>query len=54
VKPESAAALAEIAKLLKAESALKLYVVGHTDSVGTLERNVRLSLLRSDAVIRGS
>jgi outer membrane protein OmpA-like peptidoglycan-associated protein len=34
-----------IAKLLRAEPALKLYVVGHTDSVGTLESNLRLPLL---------
>jgi outer membrane protein OmpA-like peptidoglycan-associated protein len=32
VKPESDAALKEIAKLLQQNSALKLHVVGHTDT----------------------
>jgi outer membrane protein OmpA-like peptidoglycan-associated protein len=32
IKPESDAAIAEIAKLLQNNPALKIYVVGHTDS----------------------
>ena len=36
LKPGSAPALAEIAKLLKASPALSIYVVGHTDGVGAL------------------
>ena len=52
IKPESAAALGEIAKLLKADPALKVHVVGHTDSVGTVEANMALSLDRANAVVR--
>jgi hypothetical protein len=39
VKPQSDAALLEIAKLLEENSALKLYVVGDTDNVGQLNSN---------------
>lgn len=52
VKPESQPALAEIAKLLAANPALKLNVVGHTDSVGTVEANLKLSQARADAVVQ--
>ena len=34
IKPESAQAIEEIAKLLKADPGLKIHVVGHTDNVG--------------------
>ena len=50
VKPESKAALDEIAKLLKAEPALKLRVVGHTDNQGALDSNIALSKRRAEAV----
>jgi outer membrane protein OmpA-like peptidoglycan-associated protein len=52
IKPESANALGEIAKLLKTDPALKIYVVGHTDNVGTLDGNMRLSQDRADAVVQ--
>ena len=52
LKPESAQAIGEIAKLLAADPALKVYVVGHTDNVGTLESNMRLSQERADAVVQ--
>jgi outer membrane protein OmpA-like peptidoglycan-associated protein len=50
LKPESDAALAEVAKLLKADPALRVYVVGHTDNVASLDLNVKLSQARADAV----
>jgi len=50
VKPESEAALTEIAKLLQQNPQLKLHVVGHTDNVGNLASNMDLSQRRADAV----
>jgi OOP family OmpA-OmpF porin len=51
VKPDSKPALEEIAKLLKEETGLKIYVVGHTDSVGTFDSNMKLSMARAEAVV---
>ena len=51
VKAESEPALAEIAKLLKSNAALKLLVVGHTDHVGTIPFNMDLSQRRAAAVV---
>jgi len=53
VKPESDATLSEISKLLQQDAKLKLYVVGHTDNVGTLASNMDLSKRRGDAVVKG-
>lgn len=52
IKPESDAAIAEIAKLLQNTAALKVYVVGHTDNVGSFEANMKLSRDRAESVIR--
>ena len=52
VKPESAPALAEVAKLLKQNPALKVYVVGHTDNVGALAGNIDLSKRRAASVVQ--
>ena len=52
VKPESNPSLDEITKLLKQNAGLMLYVVGHTDNMGNLESNVKLSADRADAVVK--
>ncbi|HEV2349812.1 MAG TPA: OmpA family protein [Terriglobia bacterium] len=51
VKPESDASLKEVAKLLGQDATLKVYVVGHTDNVGTLASNMTLSSQRAAAVL---
>lgn len=50
VKPESKAALTEIANLMKSQPQLKLNVVGHTDSQGSVEANFDLSKRRALAI----
>lgn len=52
LKPESEAAIAEVVKVMKADPSLLLYVVGHTDNVGGLESNMRLSQGRAEAVVK--
>lgn len=51
LKPESVETIAQIAKLLQAQPALKLDVVGHTDNVGDAAANLKLSQRRADAVV---
>ena len=51
IKPDSEPTLVEIAKMLKAQPALKLHVVGHTDNVAGLDLNMKLSRARAEAVI---
>jgi outer membrane protein OmpA-like peptidoglycan-associated protein len=52
VKPESQPALEEVAKLLKTNPSMRVWVVGHTDNVGSPESNVTLSNARAAAVIK--
>ena len=52
VKPESTPSLEEITKLLKQNNGLALYVVGHTDNVGALDYNLKLSADRAEAVVK--
>jgi OmpA-OmpF porin, OOP family len=52
LKSESTPAVAEIAKLLKGDPALKVYVVGHTDNVASLDLNLKLSQSRADSVVQ--
>ena len=51
VKPESEPALKEIAKLLRQDPQLNLYVVGHTDYVGEFNYNIKLSQERANAIV---
>lgn len=51
IKPESDAAIEQISLLLKNNGSLKLYVVGHTDNVGTIDANMKLSKDRANAVV---
>ena len=52
IKPESGQAIGEIAKLLKSDTGLKIHVVGHTDNVGGMDANMKLSRDRADAVVQ--
>jgi outer membrane protein OmpA-like peptidoglycan-associated protein len=52
IKPESAKAIAEIVKLLKSDPGLKIHVVGHTDNIGSVESNLKLSQSRADSVVQ--
>ena len=52
IKPASEPTLVEIAKMLKAQPALKVHVVGHTDNVAALDLNMKLSKSRAEAVVQ--
>jgi OOP family OmpA-OmpF porin len=52
VKPESDSALKEITKLLTNNQNLKVFIVGHTDNVGGIDYNMKLSQARADAVVK--
>ena len=51
LKPESRPQLEEMAKLLRQQPALKVFIVGHTDNQGGFEANMALSRRRADAVV---
>jgi OmpA-OmpF porin, OOP family len=51
IKPNSRPQLEEMGKLLKAQSGLQVYVVGHTDGQGQLDANLTLSQQRAQAVV---
>ena len=50
IKPASEPAIGEIAKLLTKNPGLKVFIVGHTDNVGNVGFNMKLSQARADAV----
>jgi len=52
VKPESKPAFDEVAKMLKANPSMRVWVVGHTDNVGTLDANMKLSEARAASVAK--
>lgn len=51
LKPESKPQLEAMAAALKAQPAWKVFIVGHTDNVGTLEANQTLSQQRAQSVV---
>jgi outer membrane protein OmpA-like peptidoglycan-associated protein len=52
IKSQSEPALAEMVKMLKASPALKAFIVGHTDTAGTLETNLKLSADRAETLVK--
>ena len=52
IKPESDPALQEINKLLANNTNLKVFIVGHTDNVGGVDYNMKLSQARADVVVK--
>lgn len=51
IKPDSNAQLDQMAAVLKAQPAVKVFIVGHTDNVGSLDANLKLSQGRAQAVV---
>jgi OOP family OmpA-OmpF porin len=52
IKPESSKALEEIARLLRENPSMAAFIVGHTDTSGSLEHNMDLSGRRATAVVQ--
>jgi OmpA-OmpF porin, OOP family len=51
LSPDSAPTLDEMAKLLSDAPEVAVYIVGHTDNVGSFEANLALSRARAEAVV---
>jgi OmpA-OmpF porin, OOP family len=52
IRPESRPQLSEMAKLLREQPDLGVYIVGHTDNKGGLDYNLDLSKRRANAVVQ--
>jgi outer membrane protein OmpA-like peptidoglycan-associated protein len=52
IKPGSEPTVKEMAKLLRENPGLKVYIVGHTDNVGSLTYNLDLSQRRAESVVK--
>jgi OOP family OmpA-OmpF porin len=51
IKPESDETIKAIASFLQINPSLQIYVVGHTDNVGSLNDNIGLSQKRAESVV---
>jgi outer membrane protein OmpA-like peptidoglycan-associated protein len=51
LRADSKPTLAEMAKLLRQDPALRAYIVGHTDNQGTYVHNLELSQKRAESVV---
>ncbi|MDR7270866.1 outer membrane protein OmpA-like peptidoglycan-associated protein [Pelomonas saccharophila] len=51
LKPDSDAQLDQMVAVLKAQPAAKVFIVGHTDNVGSVDANLKLSQGRAQAVV---
>lgn len=51
LRPESMSVIEEIAKLLREDPTLTVFIVGHTDNIGEHDYNLKLSDDRADAVV---
>jgi OmpA-OmpF porin, OOP family len=52
IKPESEAALSEMVKMLNSSPTFNVYIIGHTDSTGNLDSNLKLSSDRAASVVK--
>lgn len=50
IKPESAKELSEVASYMQSNPTLSFYIIGHTDNVGELAANLKLSKARAGSV----
>lgn len=52
IRPDSKPQLDQMARLLAADTMLKVFIVGHTDNVGDFPANLALSQRRAEAIVK--